>query len=169
MPRRTQPSDLYAQVFDMRVVVNTENSTALNEAPHSTGLSVRGNHAWLIHSINLWTHSPVFLPAAHAVYATVCTVKGMAQIPTPGDPGVVHYFAAGLQYVTEGMTYWKEPMEDRFLPPIPLAAPNISLYVKTSLDTVSLRGIPIIARLHFTTVPMTPEIWTEIAETWAYS
>lgn len=164
---KADPSDLYMNFADISVDLDAANSASLVEGQFKTGLSVRGQLAWIVHSIEVY-----FADAAVATSIqelAVCTVGELATMPDLGDKGVIHKCRERLLYAGAAFAAAVyRPYGKEFLPPVPLASPNLSVYAKTAADDANLRGETIEVRLGFTTVPMDSKLVLEIAETWGY-
>ena len=167
MPSKSKPQDLYTQFFPFELELATSDSSDLVEDAHGTGLSIRGTYIWLIHAIE-WL--PMFNePTSVQMLLSLSKLKGESTIPGVMDNGCIGEARTLSGVATSGaITQWV-PFLQRFLPPIPFAAPNISLYGKTLTDSANWRGVAMRARLHYTTVPIDPDVYVEIAETWAFS
>lgn len=160
--------DLFMQFAAVRVLLDGADSSTLVEGKVPTGLSVRGGLIWLIHQVEWMLPNHLLTQASVELEAAVCTVAGLAAMPQIHEKGVVAVDIEGCLLLTEGMTYFRHPVKDGFLPPVPLAAPNLSIYAKSGVDDANVRGEAVIARVGFTTAPLTNDVYAEIAETWGY-
>lgn len=167
MPPRSTPADLFTQFFPFEAVLDAADSSVLVEESKNTGLSIRSTFLWLIHAIE-WL--PAFNePTSVLLQVALSKLKGESTIPNCVDAGCVAQAGTLSGVATEGaITQWV-PYVQRFLPPMPYAAPNLSLYVKTSINSVNWRGKAVRCRLHYTTIPLDSAVYVEIAETWAFT
>lgn len=161
------PRDLFLNFMDLTAKYDATDSSSLEETEFGTGLTIRGGLAFLIHQVEVIF--PTFA-ADNDQLCMLCTEKGKSAIGANqfGDKGVIAYFQRQWAYVTSGGGVIDTPMIARFMPPVPVAAPNISVYLKTSADEAALRAAPVGVRLGFTTVELDPALYTEVAETWGY-
>lgn len=152
---------------DLSVTLDAANSTTLVEGQFKTGLSVRGQQAWILHSAEVFFADT---GAANNIQEiALCTVGELSTMPDLGDKGVILKMRERLLYAGAAFAQnMLRPMEKNFLPPVPIASPNLSIYAKTGTDEAVLRSEEIQVRLGFTTVPMDAKMVLEIAETWGY-
>lgn len=161
------PADMFMQFKDITVLLNGANTSTLEEQEIDTGLSIRGRLVWLIHlievSIPLWSFTaPLVLDVGAS------TRVGLAAMPPLGDPGVLFRASLSAHVATEGGMVHTSPMQLRYLPPFPLAAPKLSVYAQSDADEAAFQGKPVSVRLGFTTAPLDAAMYTEIAETWGW-
>ncbi len=159
------PKDLYMNFKEITVVTDAANSVTLVEASVDTGLSIRGGFMWLIHLVEMEFDMP-FIGTTHSLYAALSVLKGRAVLPTYGQNGLITRYVRTFEALTSGFTNVQEPNRFSFLPPIPVAAPNLSLYAKSSLDHATLRGKDIHCRIGYTTTKLDSAAFLEIAEAW---
>lgn len=159
------PTDLYMQFFDMRVRMDASDSTVLAEASKPTGISIRGKLAFLVHLIE-WSHW--FDGATNVIRMALSTRAGLTVLPNNTDDGVLGRCDRQITVTTTGGHTEINPIQMNYLPPIPFAAPQLSLYTSTLTDVAQLRGDFNYMRFGFTTTPLTAAMYTEIAETWGW-
>lgn len=141
-------------------------TTVLTEVALKTGLSIRGGLMWLLHQIEFATSQPA---ANASIMSMALSVRdGLVTMPTIEDPGCLAELTMMRLVTTTGATTWAFPHVQHFLPPIPLAAPNLSLYFRTTTDDSGLDTNRASVRLGYTTTPLDAKAYAEIAETWAY-
>lgn len=158
-------TDLYAQFFTFHAQLHPSESDQLVEVSKSTGMSVRGEFIWLVHKIE-WISEQVEPTSIH-LYASLSTRKGLTVRPKLSDVACLSMYQLSSGINQTGAITEVQPHQIGILPPVALAAPNISLYVRTLADSANWRGKSIWCRIHYTTLPMAPALWVEIAETWA--
>lgn len=163
--KKEAPTDAFMQFKEFKLTAPSDTST-LKEEKVPTGLSVRGQLAYLIHLVQVWPHnlSPNFKFWTWAL----CSVEGLSAMPQVSDKGVVakgeqRLVIAGAAYATHIVG----PMAQSFLPPVPFAAPNLSLYWQGAANHADGSG-DYYARIGFTTAPMDSAMVLEVAETWGY-
>lgn len=160
--------DLYMQFADVSVNLDSSNTTTLVEGNVNTGLSIRGGLVWLIHLIEI-----IFAEGETTASVTqniaLSTTPDLAAMPDLGDAGVICKAEKQVILVTSGVAFNLQPSAFHYLPPIPLAAPQISIYANTTADNSPLRGDLVEARIGFTTVPLDSALYAEIAETWGWT
>lgn len=161
----SKPTDVFMQFTGIDGATHLTDATELMEFILQTGLSVRGQFAWLVHLVEVICKLPVY----HAQYIDWClsTVQGQAVMPELNDHGCIAKGRMELHMITSGSVIVPQPQRLQFLPPIPVASSRISLYVYASIDDASIRGKPVILRLGYTTIALEPKVYLEIAETWA--
>lgn len=151
---------------DLEGLTDAADSSTLEETTINTGLSIRGAMIWLVHKVEIiW---PRFTVDEADLTACLCTVGGLAAMPSMADRGVIWKSQRTLEAGAAGRSY--EPLKESegYLPPIPLAAPSISIYLATATDQTELRAKMIQIRVGFTTAPLDAQAYTEIAETWGW-
>ena len=167
MARKDSPTDMYGQFFPMVVETDATDSEVLVEQEYTTGLSVRGQHAWLVHQVE-FQQEHIEQSAAAAYYEiAVSTRPGLVVMPVLEDPGVIALYRLHVHVVTQGGHSRVLPHAVNLLPPIPIVSPKLSIYARCSWDIATNRGKRMEARLLFTTTPMTPDMYAEVAETWS--
>ena len=147
---------------------NATNAETLVEKKLNTGLSIRGKLVWLVHLIEIFIDARAESGVEARYQWALCTVAGLGALPRLTDKGVI---AAGEQlflFQTNGAESYKTPQQLTYLPPIPLAAPALSLYCRADLDNATFRALDVSVRVGFTTAPLDLGMYTEIAETWGY-
>jgi len=162
--------DLYVNFAVAKSAYDAANTTTLMHATIETGLSIRGGLAWLIHFIDFW-FAPNNGANAHTQSLALSTRRDLAAMPGLGDQGLIDRCDTYFLYSTAiGQGWYPDlrPVRRPFLPPIPIASPAITLYNVVSINEGSLQGKEVIARIGFTTVPMSNALYTEIAEVWGW-
>lgn len=164
--------DLFMQFKPLPGISNATDSETVSERSYTTGLSVRAPLLWLIHKVEIDFDlaTMMVVPDEHVTQVALSTISGLTVFPRIGDHGViaivdvvVGHGAAG----NEGGFVLKSPEVEDFLPPIPLASPNLSVYCRSAPDISTLRGIRHDVRIGFTTAPIEKDAYAEIAEVWA--
>lgn len=170
MAKFATTKDLYMNFKDVEVDLDSTTSTAtLVEAETDTGLTIRGGLVWLLHLIE-WYFSDDAAAASVTQIACLSTVAGQATMPELTDKGTIAKAQSAFQFATGvGFQFGlMQPFAQHYLPPIPIASPQICLYAKTNVDNSNLDGDTIRARIGFTTAPLDNAMYTEIAETWGW-
>jgi hypothetical protein len=160
--------DLYMQFKDISVALNASDSSYLVTDEMDTGLSIRGQLVWLIHLIEVFFQYTTGGSGAQVINFALSTVADLAALPALGDKGCLIVAQKEMAIATNGISYFNAPQQLKYLPPIPLAAPNLSIYAQTTADVSTLRSTTIKARLGFTTAPLDNAMYTEIAEVWGW-
>ena len=166
MPRKKGPTDAYMNFKAVEGGTGAD-SDALQEYEETTGLSVRGQLVWLIHKIE-WFFDVYFTTNFLSVNAALSTVSGLSAMPEITDIGCVARVRCGFNMVTSGASRYNEPFTQSFLPPIPLAAPKLNLYVQGAADHADGQNKDVNCRIGFTTTALDSAMYTEIAETWGW-
>lgn len=168
--------DLFCQWKSPYVVLDAADSTDLEEAEFDTGLALFADYAWALHGVEFWPSSGLMKMASTLAADAYNTLKmcigrsGLSSI-VPNAPGVMAlkeiYF--GESYLTSGIAVHthEAPIEWRPPTPVPIAASKLSLYAQSEVDHADLRSSVVRARLYFTLIPTTPQLWKELAERWA--
>lgn len=167
MAAKSKPQDLFTQFWPIVATLNASNSSTLVEKATKTNLSIRGTFIWLIHAIE-WV-ATFNEPTAIIQRGALSKHADLTAIPDLTDPGCLAEFSMVGGIATEGAVMNAFPILQRFLPPFPFAAGNISLYVKTQADSANWRGKSLRARIHYTTIPVEADLYIELAETWAFT
>lgn len=165
MAKAPTPTDVFMQ-FAAWSLVWPGVTTVLTEAAIKTGLSIRGGIMWLIHMVELINVNPSV--DANAVDVSLSVRDGLNVLPQLDDPGCLAQMRQVATLSTNGRSLSLLPHTAHFLPPIPLAAPNLSLYAVSSIDDAALDGDEVVVRVGYTTSPLDARSYAEIAETWAY-
>ncbi len=163
--KKDSATDMFMNWADISVNLDAADSSVLVEAQRNTGLSIRGALLWLIHVVE------IYFPregASNELQMAVSTRAGLAVMPLLGDTGVVVKAIHAVNLTVEGASQYTQPVQLRYLPPIPIAAPQLSLYAKSAANIVGLRGDLLEARIGFTTAPLDAAAYTEIAEVWGW-
>lgn len=165
MAAAQKPTDVFMQFASWSLTWAPVTTTVVEE-PKNTGLSVRGGLMWIIHMIDI---TGVFVPIVHGntIFACLSTVSGATVQPTAGDKGYLGGFSHTLSAPAAGATNSSLPESIHYLPPVPVASPNISGYISGEFDDTSLDGRTMHIRVGYTTTPLDAKSYAEIAETWA--
>lgn len=145
----------------------------LSETTWPTGLSIRGGLCMLIHLVEWSIGEPILVETDGRClmdYA-VSTRGGLATMPYIGDSGYIdggmmNYDAKITTTGYHGVLDLDGMIRHGFLPPIPLAAAQLSFYTYPTLTTFSAPNIS--CRIGFTTVELDSRLYTEIAEVWGW-
>jgi len=165
MAKKEAPRDLYMQFKDVSGQM-AASATTLNEREPAPGMSIRGMLAFLIHKIEIW--SPDWGTNTRGGTFALSTISGLAAMPSLSDKGLLCKVKSDVFFVTNGAGYVESPIQLGYLPPVPLVAPNISMYCIADQAHADINGKEIEARICFTTVPLDAAMYTEIAETWGW-
>lgn len=166
MAKKTTGSDMFLQFADVSANLHGTDTSILVEGVRQTGLSVRGALIWLIHLVEVhFDLLDLVAASAHNMELALCTRKGLTSMPDVGDHGVICKLEAAMK---TGGGPIVGPSVLHYLPPIPLAAPSISLYTKSNSHLASWVDSKLEARIGFTTAPLDAAAYTEIAETWGW-
>jgi len=167
MAKAQTAKDVFLNFVDVSKALDAADSSTLVEGEVNTGLSIRGQLIWIVHCIEVFFADTSVASSIQEL--ALCTVQGLASMPSLGDKGVICKVKERLMYAGAAFSHAiQRPQVLHYLPPIPLAAPTISLYAKTAADEAVLRGEIIQARIGFTTAPLDAAAYTEIAETWGW-
>jgi len=159
--------DVFMQFKDFRISLDAADSSTLVTVSFDTGLSVRGQLMWLCHLVEVWNPVRAFANPVICEMA-LSTRAGLAVFPEIGDPGLIFKESHAGHVITTGGQTTRDPHQLRFLPPIPLAAPNLSMYAQMDADEAAYRGVLLTARMGYTTTPLDAGAYVEIAETWGW-
>ena len=157
--------DLYLNFKDITLLLDGSDSSTVVTQPVPSGLSIRGALIWLVHLVEC---SVPQTNVSFTAKVALSTVSELLAVPNIGDRGCLFRFDWGAYLATEGMHGFFYPLQLRYFPPVPIAAPELTLYAATGADVASLQGKPLQMRLGFTTAPLDAAAYTEIAETWGY-
>jgi len=155
---------MYMNFKAIEVSLNGSDTTTVVEEQVPTGLSVRGLLIWQIHQVEWFSDQS---EADCEIRAALSARTGLVGVPLLGDDGVYAWWARQTKLVTEGIHESLMPFHQPFLPPVPLAAPAISLYARTLADVAALQGTIVRVRIGYTTAPLDANAYLEIAETWS--
>ncbi len=168
--------DMFANFFPIEPSVYPVADSTLVSQNFDTGLSIRGGLVWLIHKIE-WQIQWKLAADAETIAGAYCqcgisTKKGLTTQLFLADEGLLDLqeLASMAQAVTAAGLQWqfiKDRDSEGFLPPIPLAAPNLTFYAMSS-DVSALLFTWASARILYTTMPVDEATYTEIAEVWQW-
>lgn len=146
-------------------VASGADASVLAEGTAATGLSIRGQYAWLIHELQFDAPKP---PDGADFYLNAClsVVGGETAMPELDDKGVIEKFTSYGLFTTSGYQV-KEwcPRKVTWQPPVIIASPQLSMYVQGTNDA-ALNSKTYRMRIGYTTIPMSQSEYLEIAETW---
>jgi hypothetical protein len=158
--------DIYMNFYNLSVTTETV-ATALAEGQHHTAMGPSMNIAWEIHS------AEVFFPPIAAVTAeivvAVSTRRGLAAMPELNDKGLVALWRMSHLFSGSVGATQREPQKQNWLPPMLLAAPNLSVYAQASVDTSWTDDAPIPVRIGFTMVTLDTPLYQELFQTWNFA
>jgi hypothetical protein len=162
--------DLYMQFDGAMVTSDGADATTLVSTTIETGLSIRGMLVFLVHQIEVIWQAPQWVsPLAGEPRFALSTVEGLAAMPALNDKGTIAKFHWENYLNTSGAAGGIESHKVRhFLPPVPIAAPSITAYLKFENDAAGWQSSPFEFRICFTTAPIDAGMYTEIAETWGW-
>lgn len=173
MGKQAAPADLFMNFMtaDLDVVGNPPDTLRSVEIP--TGLSVRGGFIMLIHMVAFKLMG--ILDTGDRMQVALSTREGVLVPPQLDDDGCIARICRVSQSTAVGTVDAIEEGElvNRFLPPIPLAAPRLFLSEIHGPDGSLVQSTPaderqVRVRIGFTTAPLTSAVYTEIAETWGW-
>lgn len=162
------PQDMYMNFLDASGTHDSANSSTVTSTEVATGLSIRGNLAFLIHLIEILFYDTASL-AEEAQNIGISTRAGLSSVPELGDQGCIFADKFVKEFNTSGTSYNVGLKQVRYLPPVPLAAPKIVTYVATDADEVNIRSQKIHVRIGYTTEKIDSKMYTELAETWGFA
>jgi hypothetical protein len=167
MARKPQASDLYMNFATLQGAY-ASTATNLVEVQVNTGLSIRGALIWLIHQVE-FEHEAVAQAAVDIEprYA-LSTRQGLSVMPGLGDDGVISAGRQLLVIVTSGAMSVQQPQVAQYLPPVPIATPQLSLYLIARVANAAVNSKAAKLRIGFTTAPLDSAVYTEIAEAWGW-
>lgn len=157
-------SDVFMNFAMIRATINAANSSTLAKGSVQTGLSVRGNLAWLIHRLELII--PTQNDGYNWVDAVLSANPGHSTLPSLDDDGVIAHMREGFNIKTSGASPIDFPKKDTFMPPVIYAKKTMNLYVKSNTDYAGYRNKDVLIRIGYTTIPVEEGTYTEVAETW---
>lgn len=156
--------DLFMQYYPIKVTT-AANAATVVETEFSTGLSIRGQFAWLIHNVEVHFNGVMGLAADNGVNLVLSTVTGSTSLPTVDEPGTICRVGWTFPLTTSGLIAVPNPTIWRSLPPTIIAAPKLYVYIGCGVDTANFQSIDWYARIGYTTVPLDVPMYLEIAET----
>lgn len=140
------------------------DTSVLAEGAHQTGLSIRGGLMWLIHLIELYL--PRVLDAIdNRLYMSLSAMAGRTSMPSVTAKGTLMQIEQSIGLTTSGAVVAHSPIVHHYLPPIPFAGPNLSLYLQTDNDAAEVSAGSY-ARVGFTTQAVDSASYAELAEVW---
>ena len=166
MAGKQSAKDILMQFADIAGNTGAASST-LQEQVINTGLSVRGALVWLIHMVEIIYGGNLTTNFRGVDYA-VCTRTGLAAMPQIGDHGVLFRGGLFMDMLTSGAGVREKPHRLSFSPPVPIASPQLSVYVQGVANHADGQNKRCDIRMGFTTVPLDSALYTEIAEVWGW-
>ncbi len=176
MARKEQPADMFMNFKSIRALFDTADSSAVTEEKSPTGLSIRGQLLMLIHQVEWIFEVTTAMSQAsfddYSIQSILSTRAGSTVLPGMDAAGVVDAVVVNANTAADGannINSWiRQPYKSQWLPPVPLAAQSLSVYVKTNTDVTAMRGQTALCRIGFTTAPLDAAAYTEIAEAWGW-
>jgi hypothetical protein len=163
---KVRNQDLFMQWFPVGVTLNGSDTTSLASSEMTTGLSIRGTYAWLVHRVEMEYSSLHDATADCSTRLALSTERDRTTMPTVDDKGVIVRQSVTFHLTTSGACYLQQPLVWPSLPPTIIASPFLTFYAVISPDIVACRGDTIYGRVGFTTVPLDDQkMYLEIAET----
>jgi hypothetical protein len=159
--------DLYMQFKGHESAWDGSNTTTLVEKEMDTGLSIRGGLVWLIHMVEWFITATLSTDLTHH-RACLNSVAGQTSLPTLTAIGTLAYVDVIGKCVSSGGGFVSMPIAEKFLPPVPFAKPNLSLYCAMSGNIAAMQGEDVLARICFTTEELDQAMYQEIAEVWGW-
>jgi hypothetical protein len=89
-------------------------------------------------------------------------------MPIAGDDGTIMYCERQTFLTTSGAMDTTWPKRYPFLPPVPIAAPELHLYAMVATNIAALYGDTVHGRFGFTTAPAEVGMALEIHEVWGW-
>lgn len=165
MSRKSVAQDLFMQWYPIEITLDAADSSSLEINTFTTGLSIRGEYAWLIHCVEVNFDSAYWMTTLNKISASLATKPDYAAVPGSQEQGVIFAAAVHFNILTSGGGIHFEPYVWHSLPPTIIAAPRLTLYAASAVDLAGLRGTAVVGRLGYTTVPIEDKTYLEIAET----
>lgn len=167
MPKRVDaPADMFMQFAEIKGTTGAV-SNALEETKVQTGLTIRGGLLWLVHLVEI-NFEGDYTANFNGFEWALSTVSGQSTLPRQGDKGTVSRGRRRLEVITSGGSIYAEPIQMHYLPPIPLAAPTLSLYVLGETNHADGQNKNVDMRLGFTTAALDAKTTLEVAEVWGW-
>ena len=165
MPRgKAVQQDLFMQWYPIQLTTGASSAT-LVEAEFATGLSIRGEYAWLIHCVEFHFANMMTMAADFAWNMILSTTNELAVFPDINDKGSICAMTTNVIFTTSGAAFHDQPFTWHSLPPTIIAAPKLSLYWVGSSDQAAAQSKTFFGRIGYTTVPIDSKMYLEIAET----
>lgn len=166
MPRKNEaPADMFMNFAGVASRSHPTSGDTLQETVFQTGLSVRGQLIWLIHLVEFYT---ALLTANNSGWdVALSTRQGLPTMPQLNDHGLI----ARIRYryggaIAAGMFVQPDPQRQSFLPPLPISAAALSVYIQGFADHADSDDQDMPLRIGFTTAPVDAGTYVEIAELW---
>lgn len=160
---KEKPQDLFMQFAAYSVVAHITDPQQLVSADFPTGLSIRGEFIWLMHLIEFSNWNPSIDNWGAMV---LCAVPGLVALPDLNDRGVIARDVRYAHLNTNGGWANANPSRHSYLPPIPFASPNITLYAQMQVDEEGQQAVTLECRIGYTTLPVSKDVYLELAEVW---
>lgn len=161
------PKDLFLNFAGVASRSHPSAGDSLQETVFNTGLSIRGALIWLIHLVE-FNHMDL-TANNHGTQMALSTRQGLTVMPELNDDGVIALSEDRLiGTFAAGASRFESPSVQKFLPPIPIAAPALSVYVIARSNHADSIDELCPLRLGFTTAPLDSKTYMEIAEAWGW-
>jgi len=157
--------DLYMQWYPITGAFDATDSSDLAESEITTGLSIRGNYAWLVHRVELYLVKLQLISADNNWRICLSTETGATTMPDINDAGTICRFGLFNALTTSGEVIIWQPFTWTSFPPTIIASPKLSLYCEMQTDDANFQGAQVVGRIGYTTVPIDAKAYLEIAET----
>lgn len=159
--------DTYLNFFSLEVTANAgADDLASNNQNTAAGPSTQV--AWRIHLIEFLPHME--FAATSILNIALSTRKGQSSIPELTDKGTVAVFRVHNKAVTSGIVRDGMPRMYSYLPPIIIAAPNLTVYCQCTTDDSAQRLAKHEVRIGFTAVSITDSgVYNELFQTWNFA
>lgn len=159
--------DVYMNVFPLEVTFGADASLLVS-ANHNTSAGPSSKQAWRIHAIE-WMWQGV-RGAYNRTEFVISTRKNLAALPQITDMGSVAKLQKKCASAGAAFLYIDtQPFVQTFLPPMIIAASNLTLYAKSSAADAQANSTKVEARLLYTMVDLTSDIYSELFQTWNFA
>lgn len=154
--------DVYGNFFPLEAT-GAAAVTTLSHTNHNTSMGVDTNIGWRVHGIE-WYY-PKGGSTACRMKMSISTRKDLTVMPEIGDMGCV----AQMMQTQNGGYSFQYPRSKEFMPPILLGAQNLTLYLQGDITDADYNGHIFRARILYTTVELSDDVYRELWQTWNYS
>lgn len=160
---KEKPKDLFMQFGSISGNLDAVDSSVLVDVTVDTGLSIRGEFIWLLHKIEFELDAS----KANIVHRiALSSIAGLVAMPNVADRGTIARCIVSTRLEVSGLGVIVSPFVFDFMPPIPLAAPQLTAYAAGSADDAGSQGKSFNVRWGYTTLPISRDVYLEIAEVW---
>jgi hypothetical protein len=163
--RKAMQQDLFMQWRTFKLSTDATDSSDVATDQMATGLSIRGDYAWIIHRVEMAWNSWRLSAADNFFACGLTTESGRTSTPDVADKGCIATLSFTWKVGAAAEAIMQEPLVWGCLPPMIIASPNIHLYCQTGADEAALRSKSATIRIGYTTVPIDQKTYLEIAET----